>query len=290
MKNKSRVSWFMLIPTLIIMIGFVFYPIIVTFTYSLQRFKLTEPENTEFIGLDNYISILKGSDFSYSLMNTVVILVLVVSLSLVLSLAVALMLNKDTKINGVLTAIAILPWALPPIVNGIIWRWIFYPGFGLANKFLYKLGLIDQPIQWTANRKTLLVIVAIVVAWRVIPFCSIIFLSALQSIPKEVYESASIDGAGHVESFFRITLPLLLPSFAIVLTNTSIGAINVFDEIIALSGFSHLGQTLLVYNYNTTFTFLNFGLGSALTYIIMLASGILGIFYIKSMYRDKEVV
>ncbi|MDO5708464.1 MAG: sugar ABC transporter permease, partial [Andreesenia angusta] len=231
MNKKNKLSWILLIPTIIIMVGLVFYPIIVTFSYSLKYFKLTEPENERFIGLENYSNVLKDPEFIYSLKNTLVILFTVIIISVIMSLLISLILNRDTKISGFLTAIAILPWALPPIVNGIIWKWIFYPGFGLANKFLIKLGFISEPIQWTVNRWTLLILISIVLAWRIIPFCSIIFLSALQSVPKEIYESASIDGAGKVYSFFKITLPLLLPSFAMVLTHTSIGAINVFDEI-----------------------------------------------------------
>lgn len=288
-KENNKLPFLLLLPTMLIMIGLVFYPILVTFTYSLQNFKLTQPENTKFIGISNYLTILKSADFHYSLLNTAIVLCLVVVFCLVGSLAVALILNVKVRINGVLTAIAILPWALPPIVNGIVWRWIFYPGFGFMNKLLYKLGLIEEPIQWITNRYSLLFIVSLVVAWRAIPFCAVILLSALHSIPREIYESADIDGANVMQRFTRITLPMLMPSFAIVFTHTSINAINVFDELIALAGYSQIGQTLLVYNYVTTFSFLNFGLGSSLTYIIMLMSGILGIFYIKSMYRDKGV-
>lgn len=289
MKNKWKTAWLFLLPAIVIMVGLVFYPILVTFSYSLMDFKLTQPDNTKFVGLSNYSEILRGSEFRYSFMNSLMILAAVVVMTLIFSLIVAIILNVDTKINGLLTAIAILPWALPPIVNGIIWRWIFYPGYGLINKALIRFGLIDAPIQWTTNRYALMMIISIVVAWRTVPFCAIIFLSSLQSIPREIYESASIDGASRIQSFFMITAPLLLPSFAMVLTHTSIGAINVFDEIIALVGYSHLGQNLLVYNYNTTFSFMNFGLGSAITYIIMLLSGILGIFYIRSMKRERRV-
>lgn len=290
MKSKSKVAWIFILPTIIIMVGLVFYPILVTFSYSLMDFKLTRLQDKKFVGISNYIEILKSNEFQYAFMNSLIILVSVVILCLVFSLIVSLLLNVDSRINGILTAIAILPWALPPIVNGIIWRWIFYPGYGLINKFLIKMNLIEVPIQWTTNRYTLMIIISIIVAWRTIPFCAIIFLSSLQSIPKELYESASMDGASKVQKFFKITIPLLLPSFAMVLTHTSIGAINVFDEIIALVGYSHIGENLLVYNYNNTFSFMNFGLGSAITYIIMFISGILGIFYIRSMKRERKII
>jgi len=200
----------------------------------------------------------------------------------------ALILNRKSKLSGLLTAIAIIPWALPPIVNGNVWKFIFYPGYGLLNKILYKLNMIDEPIKWLNNKYGTLLIVGFIVAWRVIPFCAILILANLQSIPKEIYEASDIDGASDMQRFTNITLPLLMPSIIIVLTNLTMTSINVFDEIVALVGYRNLGQTLLIYNYSQTFSFMNFGFGSAITYIIMIASGIFGYFYIKSINFGGE--
>ena len=232
---------------------------------------------------------MQSEGFRYSLVNTLFVVIVVIIISLICSIAVALILNKKVRLNGVLTAIAILPWALPPIVNGIVWRFIFYPGFGFMNKMLFYFGIIDEPITYTINRFMLMFIIALIVSWRIIPFCAIIFLSNMQSIPENLYISARMDGANKVQAFFKITLPLLIPSFIVVMTNITISAINVFDEVIALSGYSDIGQTLLVYNYVNTFKFLNFGLGSAITYIIMLISGIAGYFYVKNIYKPIGV-
>ncbi len=288
-QRQKRFPYLLLIPSMIIMIGLVVVPIISTFFLSLENYKLTEPQNKSFVGFENYIEVLKSTDFRYALVNTLFVVIIVIIISLVCSLGVALILNKKVRINGVLTAIAILPWALPPIVNGIVWRFIFYPGFGFMNKLLFYFGLINEPIPYTINRFMLMFIIAIIVSWRVIPFCAIIFLSNMQSIPENLYISSKIDGANKFQIFFKVTLPLLIPSFVIVITNITISAINVFDEVIALSGYSDVGQTLLVYNYVNTFKFLNFGLGSAITYIIMLISGIAGYFYIKNIYNPMGV-
>lgn len=288
-QRQKRFPYLLLIPSMIIMIGLVVVPIISTFFLSLENYKLTEPQNKSFVGFENYIEVLKSTQFRYALVNTLFVVIIVIIISLVCSLGVALILNKKVRINGVLTAIAILPWALPPIVNGIVWRFIFYPGFGFMNKLLFYFGLINEPIPYTINRFMLMFIIAIIVSWRVIPFCAIIFLSNMQSIPENLYMSSKIDGANKFQIFFKVTLPLLIPSFVIVITNITISAINVFDEVIALSGYSDVGQTLLVYNYVNTFKFLNFGLGSAITYIIMLISGIAGYFYIKNIYNPMGV-
>ena len=288
-KGQNKFPYLLLIPSMIIMIGLVIVPIIVTFFFSLERYKLTEPNNRAFVGIENYIEVLQSEGFRYSLVNTLFIVIVVIIISLICSITVALILNKKVKLNGVLTAIAILPWALSPIVNGIVWRFIFYPGFGFMNKFLVYFGVISKPITYTINRFMLMFIIALIVSWRIIPFCAIIFLSNMQSILEPLYISSKIDGANKVQTFFKITLPLLIPSFIVVITNITISAMNVFDEVIALSGYSDLGQTLLVYNYVNTFKFLNFGLGSAITYIIMLISGIAGYFYIKNIYNPIGV-
>ena len=198
-------------------------------------------------------------------------------------MVVAIILNCKTRLNGVLTAIAIIPWAFTPVVNGVVWKFIFYPGFGFLNKILYQMNLIDEPVNWLNTRYGTLIIVGMIVAWRVIPFGAIVFLSNMQSIPKEIYEAAKVDGSSGIQTFMNITMPLLMPSVAIVLTNLTMSAINVFDEIVSLVGYRNMGQTLLIYNYNETFSFMNFGYGSAITYMIMIGSGVFGYFYIRSL-------
>lgn len=254
----------------------------------MQKMKLTAPQDTGFVGWANYQAVLKSDSFWYSLQNTLFLLVVVVLITTVFGICVALMLNVDTKISGVLMAAAVLPWALPPVVNGIIWRFIFYPGYGFMNKLLIGIGVIDSPIEWMSRRFLLLFVVALVVAWRSIPFTAIVCLAGLRAIPHDLYEAARIDGAGRWSAFRHITGPLMVPFVGIGITSASITAINIFDEIVALAGYSDLGKNLLIESYLTTFSFLDFGKGSALTYIIMLISAVLGFFYLKNLTREVE--
>ena len=283
---KNYTPWILLIPVLLIMGLLVIYPIIKTFLFSLYKYNLMNPNDTKFIGLKNYIEVFKSNEFYNTFFNSLIIVFFVIIIGFICSMIVGLILNKKSKLSPVLTAIAIIPWALPPIVNGIIWRFIFYPGYGLANKFLIFFGVINEPISWTTNRYLLMMVISIVVVWRVIPFCAIVVLANLQTIPSELYEVSYVDGANAFQRFMKITLPMIMPSLGIVLINLTMNAINVFDEIISINGYATEGQTLLVYNYMNTFRFMNFGLGSAITYIIMISSGVLGYFYIKSMSKD----
>lgn len=287
MKQKI-LPYLLLAPMMLIMGVLVFYPIAATFSYSLKKWKLTAPGDIRFIGFDNYKNILKSESFGYSLQNTLFLLVLVVVATSILGVLVSLFLNIQVKGAGILLAVAVLPWALPPYVNGILWRFVFHSGYGFMNKVLIGLGMVDKPVEWLTSRWMLLVVVAIVVVWRSVPFMALVCLAGRQSIPHGLYEAAKIDGAGTFQIFRRITFPLMLPFIGIGITSTSVTAVNVFDEIVALSGYSDMGKNILVESYLTTFTFLDFGKGSAVTYLVMFVAAILGVFYLKSLNKEVE--
>lgn len=286
--KKKILPYLLLAPMILIMGVLVFYPIAATFSYSLKKWKLTAPGDIRFIGFDNYKNILKSESFWYSLQNTFFLLVLVVVATSILGVLVSLFLNIQVKGAGILLAIAVLPWALPPYVNGILWKFVFHSGYGFMNKVLIGLGMVDKPVEWLTSRWMLLVVVAIVVVWRSVPFMALVCLAGRQSIPHGLYEAAKIDGAGTFQIFRRITFPLMLPFIGIGITSTSVTAVNVFDEIIALSGYSDMGKNILVESYLTTFTFLDFGKGSAVTYLVMFVAAILGVFYLKSLNKEVE--
>lgn len=286
--KREKFAYTLLAPMIIIMLVLVIYPIAATFSYSLKKWKLSKPNDIRFIGFKNYINILSSESFLQSVKNTLFILVAVVIITTIISILVALFLNIKVRFSGVLLAIAIVPWAIPPFVNALLWKFVFYSGYGFLNKLLLNLHLISTPISWLDNRNSLLFIVSIVVSYRLIPFMTLICLAGRQSISGTLIEAAKIDGAGRFMVFKKIITPLMLPFLAVGITQTSISAINVFDEIVALSGYSDMGKSMLIESYLITFNFLEFGKGSAYTYIIMLFAGILGFVYIKSLNREVE--
>lgn len=286
--KRERLAYTLLAPMIIIMLVLVIYPIAATFSYSLKKWKLSKPNDIRFIGFKNYINILSSESFLQSVKNTLFILVAVVIITTIISILVALFLNIKVRFSGVLLAIAIVPWAIPPFVNALLWKFVFYSGYGFLNKLLLNLHLINTPISWLDNRYSLLFIVSIVVSYRLIPFMTLICLAGRQSISGTLIEAAKIDGAGRFMVFKKIITPLMLPFLAVGITQTSISAINVFDEIVALSGYSDMGKSMLIESYLITFNFLEFGKGSAYTYIIMVFAGILGFVYIKSLNREVE--
>ena len=277
----------LLLPCLLLLLISVILPVVLTFRYSLKYYNLTEPQNEKFIWFENYVKIFKDPHFYNALYNSVLILVMVMIIGLVFSIITGLVLNVKSKINPVLTALVIIPWAMPPIVNGIMWKFIFFPGYGFMNKILMNLHLIKSPISWTDNRYLFLLVISIVVSWRIIPFSSLVILANLQNIPESYYDTVKVFGGNKFQEFYYVTLPMLLPSIGVVLINLTTTALSIFDEVISISGYQFEIQTLLVYNYSTTFNFLDFGYGSAISYVVMILSGIFGYFYVRNMAYEK---
>lgn len=286
MKRDTK-GMLLLLPCLLLLLISVILPVVLTFRYSLKYYNLTEPQNEKFIWFENYVKIFKDPHFYNALYNSVLILVMVMIIGLVFSIITGLVLNVKSKINPVLTALVIIPWAMPPIVNGIMWKFIFFPGYGFMNKILMNLHLIKSPISWTDNRYLFLLVISIVVSWRIIPFSSLVILANLQNIPESYYDAVKVFGGNKFQEFYYVTLPMLLPSIGVVLINLTTTALSIFDEVIAISGYQFEIQTLLVYNYSTTFNFLDFGYGSAISYVVMILSGIFGYFYVRNMAYEK---
>ena len=285
--RKDTKGTLLLLPCLLLLLISVILPVVLTFRYSLKYYNLTEPQNEKFIWFENYVKIFKDPHFYNALYNSVIILVMVMIIGLVFSIITGLVLNVKSKINPVLTALVIIPWAMPPIVNGIMWKFIFFPGYGFMNKILMNLHLIKSPISWTDNRYLFLLVISIVVSWRIIPFSSLVILANLQNIPESYYDTVKVFGGNKFQEFYYVTLPMLLPSIGVVLINLTTTALSIFDEVIAISGYQFEIQTLLVYNYSTTFNFLDFGYGSAISYVVMILSGIFGYFYVRNMAYEK---
>ena len=286
MKRDTK-GTLLLLPCLLLLLISVILPVVLTFRYSLKYYNLTEPQNEKFIWFENYVKIFKDPHFYNALYNSVLILVMVMIIGLIFSIITGLVLNVKSKINPVLTALVIIPWAMPPIVNGIMWKFIFFPGYGFMNKILMNLHLIKSPISWTDNRYLFLLVISIVVSWRIIPFSSLVILANLQNIPESYYDTVKVFGGNKFQEFYYVTLPMLLPSIGVVLINLTTTALSIFDEVIAISGYQFEIQTLLVYNYSTTFNFLDFGYGSAISYVVMILSGIFGYFYVRNMAYEK---
>ncbi|WP_176226151.1 carbohydrate ABC transporter permease [Candidatus Hakubella thermalkaliphila] len=205
-----------------------------------------------------------------------------------LALTFALVLNETFKGRAILRTLVILPWAIPPVVNGFMWKWILDGQFGALNGILYQLGIIAEYQSWLKDPFTALNFASLTFIWRFTPFVTLILLGALQSIPGELYEAAKVDGAGALMRFLYITFPLIKPIFWIGLILVGIFSFTVFDEIYALTGLDSSTKTLMMYAYETIFEKGRFGLGSALAYFIAIILFLLTSLYVRSIRRGPE--
>jgi multiple sugar transport system permease protein len=196
-----------------------------------------------------------------------------VTLEMTLGLLFALALDAAWRMRGLLRAIAVLPWALPSAVMALSWRWIFNDTAGLATALAMAAGLTDQPVAWLGRPGLAFATVVVADVWKATPFVTIILLAGLQSIPRELYEAMSLDGAGPVRRFVWLTLPLLRPAIALALSFRLIQAVGVFDLVWVMTGGgpADATRTVALYIYDVVFRFVRPDYGAAVTALVAVA-------------------
>ena len=271
-RQEKFTGWLILLPALIIL-GLVFiYPILRAFWLSWFTENLATQLQPVFTGFGNYQRMLGDGRFWQSLWNTSVFTLISVTLELVFGLCVALVLNKSFFGRGVVRTIAIIPWALPTAVMGLAWAWIFNDQYGVVNDILLRLGLIDTGINWLGTPALAMTALIVADVWKTTPFISIILLAGLQSIPEDLYEAHKMDGASPWQSFYQITLPLLMPQILIALLFRFAQSFGVFDLVQVMTGGGPAGstETVSIYIYSTVMRYLDFGYGAALVVVTFL--------------------
>jgi len=278
------------LPFLVIAL-FTIYPVLYAVRISFYQYILTKPKSHPFIGLKNYIEVINSYYFRTSLVNTALYTVAAVIGVTIFGLVVSLLLNSKAKTAAALRVIILLPWAIPAVVAGLMWKWILNSDFGIFNGILYALGLIDQYLPFLANPTLAKVSLVLADIWKEGPLAAIFFLAGLQLIPNELYEAARIDGGGAWRIFRYITLPLLRPILLIVVVYETLTAILVFDLIYVLTGGGPGDSTSMIswFAYAEIFRNLNLGHGVALAIVIALITLVLILLYLR-VIRSEEMV
>ena len=280
---------YILLSPLVVFIGALsFVPTAVTTVEAFFRVNPLDPP-TRFIGLGNFRALFADSAITTSWVNTAVYVVVGVVLSVVLGTAIAVALKRRFRMRGVILALVILPWALPAVVEAVIWSWIYNPTFGVMNSMLHSAHVIGGYHLWLGLERWLtILLIEIVQVWQITPLSAIIILAALQSIPLDLYEAARVDGAGPVQSFWRISLPLIRPALAICTVEALVLSLNIFDQVYVLNGIAPLGSSVMLQTYVTAFQNLNFGGGYALSLLMTLATALLSMAALALLYRRPE--
>jgi multiple sugar transport system permease protein len=212
-------------------------------------------------------------------------------LSVLFGTAIAVALKRRFRWRGVILALVILPWALPAVVEAVIWNWIYDPTFGVANSALHSAHLIGGYHVWLGlDRWLTIALIEIVQVWQITPLSALVILAALQSVPLDLYEAARVDGAGPVQSFWRISLPMIRPALAVCTVEALVLSLNIFDQVYILNGIAPLGSSVMLQTYVTAFENLNFGGGYALSLLMTLATALLSVAALALLYRRPEAV
>lgn len=265
-------------PALTMLFFVTVYPIIYVFYLSLNR-KLLIFDISRFVGLDNYLFLLKDDRFWNALANTTYFTLVSVSLEVLLGLSVAVVLDRSLKMEGLLRAIVLIPWAIPTVISAKMWEWIYNADFGILNY------LIGSKVNWLGSPFLAINAAVFMDVWKTTPFVAILLMAGLKVIPQELYQAARIDGAGGWTIFRKITLPLLKPVILIVLIFRTLDAFRVFDAIYVLTGGgpANTTETLSIYAYKVLFQTLQFGYGSTLSVIVFLCVASMSLIYIKAL-------
>lgn len=279
----------MLVPTLALVVLFGHIPALSSLRLAFSRYNIKQPARRGFVGLDNFVHVLTDDAFHAALGRVAYFMAAAIVAVLAIGLVFALVLNRDFRGRALLRTVIIIPWAIPPVVSGHAWRWIFNGEYGALNGLLWQAGIIGEYRFWLTEPLTALSAAVLVFVWRFVPFVAVLFLGALQTIPAELYESAAVDGAGPVRRFRHVTVPAVTAIAAIALVLTGITAFNVFDEIYALTGPQEITRTPMIYNYETTFVRGRFGRGAAMAYLSGLVLFALSIVYMRLALRERDV-
>ncbi|MEW5814750.1 MAG: sugar ABC transporter permease [Spirochaetota bacterium] len=286
--NQQHLAYTILVPSILLLILFAYYPAVQSFSFSFLSYNIKMPGRIRFNGLTNYLNVLGDPVFLRSIVRVIYFMLAATCATVVVSFAVALVLNEKFRGRGILRTIVILPWAIPPVVNGHLWKWIFNGDFGALNGLLFQFGIIGTYRHWLNTPFVTLNLAVFMFVWRYTPFIAILFLGVLQSIPGELYEAAKVDGAGVVARFFYITLPAVRRVGAIALILIVIASFTVFDDIYALMEFDESTKTPMIYNYETTFEMGRFGKGAAMAYMIGIFLFLMTVLYIKMSLREEK--
>ncbi|WP_366945218.1 sugar ABC transporter permease [uncultured Metabacillus sp.] len=278
-----------MLPALIIYLTVIVIPTFYTLYLSLFEWNGVSAEKV-FVGFGNYINLFTNDTvFVKGLKNNIIWTVLSLVFSMGIALLLALMLNKSFKGRALFRAVFYFPFILSNIVVAIIWVWIYHPNMGLVNELLNKIGI--ESIPWLADPKIALYAVFIAATWQHVGSSMVIFLAGLQSMSKEPFEAAKVDGATSFQAFYNITLPLLRETFIIVFATTLFYSMRVFDIIYAMTGGgpSHSTQVLASWMYYQGFTLNNVGTGSAISMVLLFLVMIIAVPYILWQGKKSHV-
>jgi len=268
-RQESRLAVFLSAPAMLFLACMLFFPLFWGISMSFTDKSIGSDPN--FIGLANYLSLLKNKDFYQALRNTLVYTGLAIAGKLIFGVVLALLLNMKFRGRNLVRALFLIPWTLPNLVAMLNWRWIYNSAGGALNAILLGLGVIEKNVAWLSTVSFVLIGVVIANVWRGTPFFGITILSKLQTIPSDLYEAASIDGANAFQKFIYVTLPEIKDVILLTSLISTIWTMNEFDTVWLMTGGGPANRTLImsVFSYKTAMQKLQIGNAVAVSVLMM---------------------
>ncbi|MFI5632354.1 carbohydrate ABC transporter permease [Streptomyces sp. NPDC051664] len=289
-RRRKLAQWGFLAPAIVFMLLFFGYPLVRNVVMSFQDYSPSTffTGKAPFNGFDNWKNVFQNDLFGKALRQTILFTIGSLIGQFCIGLALAVFFTKRFPLNGVLRSLILLPWLVPMVVSGIVWRRILDQDTGVLNSFLGIFGLGDTP--WLTSTSMALVSVVLVNIWIGIPFNMVILYGGLQEVPKELYEAAALDGASAWRTFRSITLPLLKPVITVVLVLGFMSTVKILDLILALTdgGPADSTQTLGTLTYQNSFVSLDFGAGAVVGNILILISAVFAVFYLRANRNEGK--
>ena len=292
-KKFERTYYFMFLPMAIILLLIIYYPMIRGMVTAFMRYTMMDLSKTGFNGVDNFVAIFTNPNIKFAqiLFNTFIWVVVSLTGQFILGFTLALLLRKPFKGRGVYTGFVFYTWALSGFAIGLVWSWLFNGQFGVINDIFMKIGIIKVAVGFLSNPRYALASVIVANLWYGIPFFAIMLLAALQSVPRELYESAEIDGAGKARQLFQITIPYIRSTITSTILLRFMWIMNFPDIIYGMTGGGPANSTniLATEMINKITKSYDFGQGSAVGFIIISILFIFAFFYLRIVAR-KELV
>lgn len=274
-KAERKLGMMLAAPAVIVMILVAVYPIINAFVLSLQRADLRFPQANQFIGFDNYGSVLSSSLWWADVIHTLFITLVSVAFELVIGMLIALSMHRIIFGRGAVRTIALIPYGIVTVVAAFSWRYALELDSGWIPKLL---GLGSDPLA-SQNGSYIGVIVAEI--WKTTPFMALILLGGLALVPNELHEAAKVDGASTWQRFWKITIPLMKPAILVALLFRTLDAVRIYDSVVIFNNGAHNTETVSVLASNQLLNRLNLGLGSTVSVLLFVLVGIIAFIFIK---------
>ncbi|PEI06079.1 ABC transporter permease [Pantoea agglomerans] len=290
-QREQRQAWVLLAPMLLVMLLLTAWPLLRTIWLSFTDAALIgSGETPAWIGLENYLYALSDPDFRASVWRTLYFTLVSVTFEGIIGVLVALLLNQKFVGRNVLRVLVILPWALPTIVNAMMWRLNFNPDYGSINALLSQLGIIDGYRSWLGSPDAALNAVMFADIWKNYPLVTLLVLAALQSIPEDLFEAARLDGASAWRRFRAITFPAIVAPLGVALVLRTIDAFKIFDIIYVMTrgGPVDSTKTLSFFVYQESFSYLRAGSGAAYAILMTLMCALLITLYLLMLWHQRR--